>query len=102
MWKRYKLLHDFNDRFRREFFLAVRQCRRCAIWRRPAKRLAWWAEICEVPCVGFAANADEVPALGRAGADFIAIGDFVWADARGPRLAVAEAAQRLRLPEAVR
>ena len=66
------------------------------------ERLAWWAEICEVPCVGFAANADEVPALGRAGADFIAIGDFVWADARGPRLAVAEAAQRLRLPEAVR
>src|ERR1700674_762827 len=53
------------------------------------ERLAWWAEICEVPCVGFAANADEVPALGRAGADFIAIGDFVWADARGPRLAVA-------------
>ena len=48
MWKRYKLLHDFNDRFRREFFLAVRcQCRRCAIWRRPAKRLAWWAEIIE-------------------------------------------------------
>jgi thiamine-phosphate pyrophosphorylase len=66
------------------------------------ERLAWWAEICEVPCVGFAANADEVPALRLAGADFIAIGDFVWADARGPQQAVAEAAQRLRLSEAVR
>jgi thiamine-phosphate pyrophosphorylase len=66
------------------------------------ERLAWWAEICEVPCVGFAADADEVPALGLVGADFIAIGEFVWADARGARVAVAEAAQRLRLPEAVR
>jgi thiamine-phosphate pyrophosphorylase len=65
------------------------------------ERVAWWAEICEVPCIGFAASVDEVPALGAAGADFIAIGDFVWADARGPRLAVAEAAQRLRVPEAV-
>jgi thiamine-phosphate pyrophosphorylase len=66
------------------------------------ERLAWWAEICEVPCIGFAAQADEVPALGLAGADFIAIGDFVWADARGPRHAVAEAAQRLRFAEPVR
>jgi thiamine-phosphate pyrophosphorylase len=65
------------------------------------ERVAWWAEICEVPCVGFAANADEVLALSRAGADFIAVGDFVWADVRGPSRAVAEAAQRLRLPEAV-
>ena len=66
------------------------------------ERLAWWAEICEVPCVGFAADADEVPALGLVGADFVAIGEFVWADSRGARVAVAEAAQRLRLPEAVR
>jgi thiamine-phosphate pyrophosphorylase len=66
------------------------------------ERLAWWAEICEVPCVGFAADADEVPALGLVGADFVAIGEFVWADARGARVAVAEAAQRLRLLEAVR
>ncbi|MGP0091460.1 MAG: thiamine phosphate synthase [Xanthobacteraceae bacterium] len=77
-----------------------------AIGHRPAfatveERVAWWAEICEVPCVGFAANADEVLALGRAGADFIAVCDFVWADVRGPNRAVAEAAQRLRLPEAV-
>jgi thiamine-phosphate pyrophosphorylase len=66
------------------------------------ERLAWWAEICEVPCVGFAASADEVPALGLAGADFVAIGDHVWANSRGPRHAVAEAARRLRAPEAVR
>ncbi len=32
MWKRYKLLYDFNDRFRREIFLAVCcQGRRCGI-----------------------------------------------------------------------
>jgi DNA-binding transcriptional ArsR family regulator len=36
MWKRYKLLYDFNDRSRREIFLAMCcQCRRCAIWCRP-------------------------------------------------------------------
>ena len=36
MWKRYKLLYDFNDRFRREIFLAMCcQCRRRAIWCRP-------------------------------------------------------------------
>ena len=65
------------------------------------ERLAWWAEICEVPCVGFAASTDEVVRLGSAGADFVAVGDLVWADARGPRLAVAEAARCLRGSEAM-
>lgn len=42
------------------------------------ERVAWWAEIFNVPCVAFAAALDEVPALVKAGADFIALDDAVW------------------------
>src|SRR5262245_56657873 len=47
------------------------------------ERLAWWAEVFEIPCVGFAASLDEVEALARAGADFVAVGDCVFGDSRG-------------------
>jgi thiamine-phosphate pyrophosphorylase len=57
-------------------------------------RVAWWSEVFEVPCVGFAANIEQVAALGQAGAEFVALGDLVWADAGGPA-AVASAAERL-------
>lgn len=75
--------------------------------RRPAlaaivERVAWWAELFEIPCAGWAASLDEVDALVAAGADFIAIGDFVWADPGGPAAAVAAAAARLKVRELVR
>jgi thiamine-phosphate pyrophosphorylase len=63
------------------------------------ERVAWWAEVFEAPCVGFAASADEVPLLVKAGADFIALGDWVWADPRGVAVCVAETAAHLS-PEA--
>jgi thiamine-phosphate pyrophosphorylase len=66
-----------------------------------AERVAWWAEVFEIPCVGFAAALDEVEALAQAGADFIAVGDCVFADARGCAAALADAARRLALTEAV-
>jgi len=74
--------------------------------RRPAfvavlDRVAWWAELFEVPCVGWAMNLDEVAALAGAGADFVAIGDAVWASPQGPAAAVAEAAARLKISEPV-
>jgi thiamine-phosphate pyrophosphorylase len=62
-------------------------------------RVAWWAELFEVPCVGWAASLDEVAELAAAGADFVAIGDPIWTHADGPGLAVAAAAARLKLPE---
>ena len=62
-------------------------------------RIAWWAELFEPPCVGFATNFDEVGALATAGADFVAVGDFIWNDARGPKAAVSAAAACLRVPE---
>jgi thiamine-phosphate pyrophosphorylase len=74
--------------------------------RRPAfsavlDRVAWWAELFEVPCVGWAMNFDEMAALAGAGADFVALGDAVWADPRGPAAAMAAAAARLRTSEPV-
>ena len=50
-----------------------------AAGRRPAfdavaKRVAWWAELFEIPCVGFAVGLDEVAPLAAAGADFVAVG----------------------------
>ncbi len=60
------------------------------------ERIAWWAELFQPPCVGYAANLDEVGALAQAGADFIALGDWVWTDA--PADSVAAAAGRLAQP----
>jgi thiamine-phosphate pyrophosphorylase len=59
------------------------------------ERIAWWAEVFEPPCIGYADNIDEVGQLAAAGADFVAVGDFVWHDARGAAAAVSVAAQRL-------
>jgi thiamine-phosphate pyrophosphorylase len=64
------------------------------------ERVAWWAELVEVPCVGFAASLEEVAPLAAAGADFVAVGDWVFRDARGPGPAVADAARRLTPAEA--
>jgi thiamine-phosphate pyrophosphorylase len=64
------------------------------------ERLAWWAEVFEVPCVGFAADLGEAENLARAGADFIAL-ESIFTDARGAAAAVAEAAKRLAGAEAV-
>ena len=42
------------------------------------ERLAWWVEVFEVPCVGFATTVDEVKSLAAAGADFVALSDSLW------------------------
>jgi thiamine-phosphate pyrophosphorylase len=60
-----------------------------------AERLAWWSALIEVPCVGFAGSMDEVEPLVAAGADFVALGAFVWDDPRGAAAAVARAGERL-------
>jgi thiamine-phosphate pyrophosphorylase len=63
-----------------------------------AERVAWWAELFEVPCVGFAASLDEVGPLAAAGADFVAM-DCVFTDPGGTSAAVADAARRLARTE---
>jgi thiamine-phosphate pyrophosphorylase len=42
------------------------------------ERVVWWTEIFQVPCVGYAADVDEVAALARAGAEFVALDEAVW------------------------
>jgi thiamine-phosphate pyrophosphorylase len=65
------------------------------------ERVTWWAEVFEVPCVAFAANMAEIAPLAAAGADFVALGHWVFDDPRGPASAVAEAAGQLAQAEAV-
>jgi thiamine-phosphate pyrophosphorylase len=43
------------------------------------ERVGWWAEIFQTPCVGYAASFDDAEELAEAGADFVAIGDALWA-----------------------
>ena len=59
------------------------------------ERIEWWAELFEVPCVGYAQSPDEVERLAAAGADFVAVGEWVWTDPQGPAKAAAAAAGRL-------
>jgi thiamine-phosphate pyrophosphorylase len=59
------------------------------------ERVDWWAELFEVPCVGFAGSVEEIAPLADAGAEFIALGDWVFDNSQGAALAVAEAASRL-------
>ena len=63
------------------------------------ERVAWWAEVFEAPCVGYAGGLEDVAPLVAAGADFIALGDWLWRD---PAANVAAAMRDLRLPEGAR
>src|SRR5712672_1045420 len=55
-----------------------------------AERLQWWDELFEPPCVGFAVSREEASEFAAAGADFVLVGDFIWADPRGPEVALIE------------
>src|SRR6266567_652994 len=61
-----------------------------------AERLQWWAELFEPPCVGFAASREEIGEFAEAGADFVLVGDFIWADPRGATAALLDAGQAIR------
>jgi thiamine-phosphate pyrophosphorylase len=61
-----------------------------------AERLQWWAELFEPPCVGFAASREEAGEFAAAGADFVLVGDFIWADPRGAAAALMDVEQAIR------
>jgi thiamine-phosphate pyrophosphorylase len=61
-----------------------------------AERLQWWDELFEPPCVGFAASCAEAYEFAAAGADFVLVGDFIWADPRGAKAALIEAGEAIR------
>ena len=63
---------------------------------RPAReamleRVAWWADVFEAPCVGYAGSADDIAPLAAAGADFIALDPAIWVAAPRPALTAAAA-----------
>jgi thiamine-phosphate pyrophosphorylase len=61
-------------------------------------RVKWWADLVEVPCIGYAGEAGEVAVLAQAGADFVALGDWIWTHPQGAADAVAMAASALAEP----
>lgn len=56
------------------------------------ERIAWWSDVFEAPCAGYAGTLEEAAGLAKAGADFILAGDFVWHDRRGANAAVMDVA----------
>jgi len=66
------------------------------------ERIAWWADVFEPPCVGHAESLDEVAALAAAGADFVALGGFVFSDAYGASTVIRAAAKRLSASDPVK
>jgi thiamine-phosphate pyrophosphorylase len=59
-------------------------------------RLAWWAELFEPPCVGYAASHEEAHDFVAAGADFILVGDMIWTDSRGAAAALTDVGEAIR------
>ena len=62
------------------------------------ERLTWWAELFEIPCVGYAASRDEIAALSQTGADFIALGEWIWTEPQNTAATIAAAAKILGAP----
>lgn len=54
------------------------------------ERVAWWAEIFNVPCVAYAPDMDAIASLAVTGVDFIALGPWVL-EADDPAMLAAEA-----------
>jgi thiamine-phosphate pyrophosphorylase len=58
------------------------------------ERVAWWAELFEPTCVGYAGSFEEIGGLAAAGADFVALGDLVWAGGVAAAVRIAAAAMK--------
>jgi thiamine-phosphate pyrophosphorylase len=67
-------------------------------WEAVEDRVKWWADLVEVPCIGYAGEAGEVRLLAQAGADFVALGDWIWTHPQGAAAAVTMAASALAEP----
>jgi thiamine-phosphate pyrophosphorylase len=60
------------------------------------ERVAWWAEVMTIPCVGYAERLEDIPPLVDAGAEFVGVGETIW------RSDMRAAVNALRAPEPVR
>jgi thiamine-phosphate pyrophosphorylase len=63
------------------------------------ERIGWWAEVFEAPCVGYAGSVAEIAPLVKAGADFVALGDWLWRNRQNVAATIAEAATYMQVPE---
>jgi thiamine-phosphate pyrophosphorylase len=63
------------------------------------ERVIWWAEVFESPCVAYAASREEIAPLVAAGADFVALGDWLWREPLKVAAIVTDAVRQMRLPE---
>ncbi len=61
------------------------------------ERVSWWSEIFNVPCVGYVCALPDIALVVAAGADFIALRDAAWGDARGAAAALSEAADLIQI-----
>ena len=59
------------------------------------ERAQWWAELFQVPCVAYAPSLDDVGPLAATGAEFVALGDYVFRDEDGIAAALAKAVYAL-------
>jgi len=63
------------------------------------ERVRWWAEVFEIPCVGYSESLQTISPLVAAGADFVALGDAVWREPGSVAKTIGEASRHLCLPE---
>ena len=71
----------------------------CPAFAAVEERVRWWAELFEIPCVGYSESLQTVSPLVAAGADFVALGDAVWREPSAIAETIREAGRHLRLPE---
>jgi thiamine-phosphate pyrophosphorylase len=48
------------------------------------ERCRWWAEVFNVPCIGYAPDAEAAARLARTGAEFVALGPWAFAEGVDP------------------
>ena len=63
-----------------------------------AERVAWWAEIFNVPCVGYCADPAQAGVIARAGAEFVALCEGLWDEPAAAMRAAARAIGALEEP----
>ena len=72
---------------------------KCPVFAAVEERVGWWAEVFEIPCVGYSESLETISPLVAAGADFVALGDAVWREPDSIAETIREAGRHLRLPE---
>lgn len=72
---------------------------KCPAFAAVEERVGWWAEVFEIPCVGYSESLATISPLVAAGADFVALGDSVWREPDSIAETIREVGRHLRLAE---